>query len=76
MSGVGNPDVLLAFDFGFRRIGVASGNLLTRTASPLAGLRTFALVTLGGALAALVSQPTSPLMILRFAFSWAGSCGI
>lgn len=27
--------VLIAFDFGQRRIGVATGNLLTRTSSPL-----------------------------------------
>ena len=27
--------LLLAFDFGLRRIGVATGNVLTRTASPL-----------------------------------------
>jgi putative holliday junction resolvase len=33
-----SSDVLLAFDFGFRRIGVASGNLQTRTASPVATL--------------------------------------
>ena len=32
MSGA---KVLIAFDFGQRRIGVATGNLLTRTASPL-----------------------------------------
>lgn len=31
--------VLLAFDFGFRRIGVASGNLLTRTATPVTTVR-------------------------------------
>jgi len=31
-------DVLLALDFGTRRIGVASGNLLTRTASPVTTL--------------------------------------
>lgn len=30
--------VLLAFDFGLRRIGIASGNVLTRTASPLTTL--------------------------------------
>jgi putative Holliday junction resolvase len=30
--------VVLAFDFGLRRIGIASGNLLTRTASPVATL--------------------------------------
>ncbi len=33
-----SPDVLLAFDFGFRRIGIASGNLHTRTASPITTL--------------------------------------
>lgn len=36
MTGRGN--VLLAFDFGRRRIGVATGNALTRTASPLTTL--------------------------------------
>jgi len=30
--------LLLAFDFGLRRIGIASGNLLTRTASPVTTL--------------------------------------
>lgn len=30
--------VVLAFDFGMRRIGIASGNVLTRTASPLTTL--------------------------------------
>ncbi|WP_428100032.1 Holliday junction resolvase RuvX [Candidatus Rariloculus sp.] len=34
----GSGEVLLAFDFGLRRIGIASGNLLTRTASPLTTL--------------------------------------
>lgn len=31
-------DVLLALDFGTRRIGIASGNLLTRTATPVTTL--------------------------------------
>lgn len=31
--------ILLAFDFGMRRIGVATANLETRTASPLTTLR-------------------------------------
>jgi putative Holliday junction resolvase len=31
--------ILLAFDFGLRRLGIATGNLATRTASPLATLR-------------------------------------
>lgn len=34
----GDSNVLLAFDFGRRRIGIASGNVLTRTASPLVTL--------------------------------------
>lgn len=32
-------DVLLAIDFGTKRIGIASANLLTRTASPVTTLR-------------------------------------
>jgi len=32
-------DVLLAFDFGLRRIGIATANRQTRTASPLTTLR-------------------------------------
>jgi putative Holliday junction resolvase len=35
----GAERVLLAFDFGLRRIGVASANFLTCTASPVATLR-------------------------------------
>jgi putative Holliday junction resolvase len=31
--------VVLAFDFGFRRLGLATANLATRTASPLTTLR-------------------------------------
>ena len=38
MTGDRSPDILLAFDFGFRRIGIASANLRTRTASPLTTL--------------------------------------
>lgn len=33
-----DPDILLAFDHGLRRIGVASANLRTRTATPLTTL--------------------------------------
>ena len=38
MTGDRSPDVILAFDFGFRRIGIASGNLKTCTASPVTTL--------------------------------------
>jgi len=33
-----NPGVLLAFDFGLRRIGVAVGQAITQSATPLAAL--------------------------------------
>jgi putative Holliday junction resolvase len=33
-----NPHIVLAFDFGARRLGVATGNLATKTASPLTTL--------------------------------------
>jgi putative Holliday junction resolvase len=32
-------DIVIAFDFGLRRIGIATANLETRTASPLTTLR-------------------------------------
>ena len=35
----GNSGVLLAFDFGLRRIGIATANRITGTASPLETLR-------------------------------------
>ena len=33
-----NLKILLAFDFGLRRLGIATGNLLTKTAAPLTTL--------------------------------------
>lgn len=39
MTGSSGQRVLLAFDFGLRRLGVATANLETRTASPLTTLR-------------------------------------
>lgn len=38
MTGASQP-ILLAFDFGLRRLGVATANLHTRTASPLTTLQ-------------------------------------
>jgi len=35
LASVTQPRTFLAFDFGTRRVGVASGNALTRTATPL-----------------------------------------
>ena len=39
MTGTPDRNILLAYDFGLRRIGVATGNLLTGTAAPLVTLR-------------------------------------
>lgn len=39
MARGSDRDVVLAFDFGLRRIGLATANLRTRTASPLTTLR-------------------------------------
>lgn len=38
MSGGSTPQIILAFDYGTRRIGVASGDTLTRTARALTTL--------------------------------------
>ncbi len=35
MSSKANENLLIAYDFGLKRIGIASGNLLTGTATPL-----------------------------------------
>ena len=37
-AGPRNPTIVVAFDFGLRRIGIASGDTLTRTANPRATL--------------------------------------
>ena len=39
MARSSDRHVVLAFDFGLRRIGLATANLQTRTASPLTTLR-------------------------------------
>jgi putative Holliday junction resolvase len=50
------PSLLLAFDFGTRRIGVASGNSLTRTATPRATLAAGDNGALFAAIAALLAE--------------------
>lgn len=39
MARSSDHDILVAFDFGLRRLGIATANLKTRTASPLTTLR-------------------------------------
>ena len=38
MTGAPDLNILLAFDYGLRRMGVATGNLLTNSATPLTTL--------------------------------------
>jgi len=37
-AGAGAPEIILAFDYGRRRIGVACGDTVSRTAAPLGGV--------------------------------------
>ena len=55
------PSLLLAFDFGTKRVGVASGNSLTATATPLTTLAQVGNDARFTAIAALVTewQPTT-----------------
>ena len=55
------PSLLLAFDFGTKRVGVASGNSLTATATPLTTLAQVGNDARFAAIAALVTewQPTT-----------------
>jgi len=50
------PSLFLAFDFGARRVGVASGNSLTQTATPLSTLAHDDSGARLAAIAALVAQ--------------------
>jgi putative Holliday junction resolvase len=50
------PSLLLAFDFGAKRVGVASGNSLTGTATPLATLAHAGNEELFAAIAALIAE--------------------
>ena len=67
MSGVARaavaaaPSLFLAFDFGTKRVGVASGNSLTATATPLTTLAQVGNDARFAAIAALVTewQPTT-----------------
>ena len=50
------PSLFLAFDFGTRRVGVASGNSLTHTATPLTTLAHDANDARFAAIAALIAE--------------------
>ena len=50
------PSLFLAFDFGTQRVGVASGNSLTRTATPLTTLAHGGNDALFAAIAALLAE--------------------
>lgn len=69
------PDVLLAFDYGQRRIGVACGDTVSRTASPLGGV----LVGLKGppwdAIDALMREWQPTMLIVGLPYNADGSEG-
>lgn len=55
-AGAAAPSLFLAFDFGTQRVGVASGNSVTHTATPLTTLAHAGNDALFAAIAALVAQ--------------------
>ncbi len=59
-----SPRSLLAFDFGTRRIGVASGNSITREATPLTGPGRDAVTPLHGPSAKLIKEWQPALLVV------------
>ena len=55
-AGAAAPSLFLAFDFGTQRVGVASGNSLTYTATPLTTLAQQASDARFAAIAALIAE--------------------
>jgi putative holliday junction resolvase len=59
-----NAEVLLAFDFGLRRLGIATGNLRTRTATALTTLACSGRTVPWAAIDAIVSDYTPGRLIV------------
>jgi len=55
-AGAAAPSLFLAFDFGTQRVGVASGNSLTHTATPLTTVAQQASGARFAAIAALIAE--------------------
>ena len=58
------PSLLLAFDFGTKRVGVASGNRLTATATPLTTLAQVGNEARFGAIAMLIAEWQPDMLVV------------
>ena len=64
MTAPARPATVLAFDFGTRRVGVALGNTLTRSARPLATIDEERSEPRFAAIAALIGQWQPDLLVV------------
>jgi putative Holliday junction resolvase len=69
------PDVLLAFDYGRRRIGVACGDTVSRTASPLGGVLVGAAGPQWDAIDSLLREWQPTMLVVGLPYNADGSEG-
>ncbi len=69
----GTPRVVLAFDFGHRRIGVACGDTVSRTAAPLAAVPAAAAGPRWEAIDALLREWQPALVVVGLPYNVDGS---
>jgi putative Holliday junction resolvase len=67
------PQLVLAFDFGRRRIGVACGDTLSRTASPLTGIANTAAGPRWETVDALIRDWQPALLVVGLPYNTDGS---
>jgi putative holliday junction resolvase len=69
----GGPRVILAFDFGHRRIGVACGDTVSRSAAPLDALTSAAGAVRWEAIEALIKEWLPALLVVGLPYNVDGS---
>ncbi len=69
----GAPRIVLAFDFGLRRIGVACGDTVSRTAAPLEAVQTGSSGPRWEAIAALLREWQPALIVVGLPYNVDGS---
>ncbi len=67
------PAIIVAFDFGQRRIGVATGNTVTRSAAPLTAIDARDGVPSWGEIAALLQELKPALAVVGLPYNVDGS---
>jgi putative Holliday junction resolvase len=72
-GAVGAPRVVVAFDFGRRRIGVACGDTVSRTASPLAAVENGTKGSNWDAVAAVLRDWQPALIVIGLPYNVDGS---